>query len=101
MSLDPARFGEYVRLAREAARILGPRDKHPLPIEQEVRLACRQSVTMSRSLEQGAIIGHGDLRVARPGTGIPAWELERLCGRRLAVRKNAGEILAREDLVDA
>ncbi|MBC24207.1 MAG: hypothetical protein CMJ32_09870 [Phycisphaerae bacterium] len=101
MSLDPVRFGEYVRLAREAARILGPRDKHPLPIEQEVRLTCRQSVTMTRSLEQGAIISHADLRVARPGTGIPAWELERLCGRRLAVRKNAGEILAREDLVDA
>jgi sialic acid synthase SpsE len=85
MSLEPAGFAEYVRLARRAARMRGEVVKRVLPIENDVRAVSRQSVTATRPLAPGHVIRDDDLTIKRPGTGLAPDRLRWLVGR--AVRR--------------
>ncbi|HYF14067.1 MAG TPA: N-acetylneuraminate synthase family protein [Phycisphaerales bacterium] len=59
------------------------RAKRVLDIEHDVRTVSRQSVVARRDLPEGAVLRREDLAVKRPGTGVPAWEFDRLIGARL------------------
>lgn len=98
-SLDPTDLARYVTLARRAHRDpavadelgldracpwadrrVGPRTKAVLPIEAEVRLAARQSITAVRDLPAGAVLTRDDLTIKRPGTGLEPWRLDGVVG---------------------
>lgn len=83
-SLDPAQFGEYVRLARRAGSMLGAREKRVLPSEEDVRRVSRQSVVSTRALREGERLERDMVTVKRPGTGVPPFELDGLIGRTIA-----------------
>ncbi|MEM6552751.1 MAG: N-acetylneuraminate synthase family protein [Planctomycetota bacterium] len=97
-SLDPAGFAAYVRRVRLAASAMGGRAKRVGALERDVRRVSRQSVAAAVDLDAGRVLRPGDLTVMRPGTGVPAAELERMVGRRLTRAVEASELLHWDDL---
>jgi N-acetylneuraminate synthase/N,N'-diacetyllegionaminate synthase len=100
-SLDPAGFAEYVRYVRLAGQMRGSASKHVLPAERDVRSVSRQSIVAARDLPRGHRIGPEDLRVQRPGTGIPAAAWPSIIGQRINHAVNAGEMLSWQALSNA
>jgi sialic acid synthase SpsE/CMP-N-acetylneuraminic acid synthetase len=99
-SLDAGQFARYVQLIRageSTLRVPAVDDD----TEAEVRRLSRQSVCTKRDLRAGAVLGREDVTVKRPGTGIPAGELETVVGRRLSRDLAANSILRRDDLQSA
>lgn len=97
-SLDPDQFAEYVRLARRAHGMLGPREKRVLDCEADVRRVSRQSIVATRALRAGERLTRDALAVKRPGTGLPPFELDRIVGRTLARDVEADMPLTEGDL---
>jgi len=105
-SLDPAGFARYAESARSHGSMefapddprIGPPEKRVLACEADVRLVSRQSVTTRRALEAGRTLTPDDLTIRRPGTGIEAWRLGGVVGRRLARGVPADAPLVADDL---
>lgn len=97
-SFEPDQFAEYVRHVRAAAAMLGPVAKPAHRRDAEVRTLCRQSVCAARNLEAGHVLRREDLAVRRPGTGIPAAELDALIGAELLRPVIAHRLLSRQDV---
>lgn len=98
MSLEPAQFDRYVRLARRAHAMLGRSSKQVIPIEQEVRQASRQSIVATRTLKSGHVIARPDLTIKRPGTGIEPWRIDEIVGRRLRRAVDVDSPIVESDL---
>lgn len=73
---------EMVEAMRDALARL-PKVKRVLDIEQDVRRVSRQSVVSRCALPAGHTLQRDDLTIKRPGTGVPAHELEHVVGKRL------------------
>jgi N,N'-diacetyllegionaminate synthase len=93
-SLDPDQFAQYVQLARQARKMRGSGSKRVLEIERDVRTVSRQSLVAACDLPPGHVIVEGDLRVQRPGTGIPASALPSIIGQRVGHFIKAGQMLS-------
>ncbi len=89
-SADPAMFAEYTAAVCRAALLVGKPGKHVLACEQDVRRVSRQSLITARAMLPGDVLTAADLRIQRPGTGIPAAELEATIGRSLKTHVAAG-----------
>ena len=63
-----------------------------------LRAIFTKSVVTRRDLPKGTILAAADLTVKKPGTGIPAAEMENLIGRRLIADVEADELLQTEHL---
>ncbi len=100
-SSDPGQFSHYVRLVRQAERMIGLPGKRVLPIEQDVRNVSRQSLVCRRELAAGQTISSDDLTVQRPGTGIPAAMIESIVGRKTSCAIVAGTMLAWDMISEA
>lgn len=104
-SLEPDGLKRYIDLARAAAAV-GERTALPgiqqikrvLPIEEDVRRVSRQSVVATRALSAGAVLTEGDLAIKRPGTGIPAADIDRVPGKRVTRGIEADCVIAWEDV---
>ena len=92
-SLEPEAFGEYVRFARQSARMLGASDKIPSPLEQDVMATSRQSVAVLRDVPADQVLVFEDLTTMRPGTGVPAAALATFVGCRTRCALEAGTLL--------
>ena len=97
-SLDPAGFGRYVAAVRRAEAMLGPTVKRRLDVERDVAAVSRQSVCTTWDLPAGHVLTRDDLAVKRPGTGIPAANLNVLVGRTLARPVEADRVLHQDDI---
>lgn len=97
-SIDPADFAAYVAAVRRASAMLGPRRKTCTAVERDVQKVSRQSVCAVRDLPAGHVLTRSDLDVKRPGTGIPARQLDGVVGRRLARPVKDDHLLHTEDL---
>ncbi len=80
-SSDPPQFERYVKLIREADAMRGIPGKRVLEIERDVRTTSRQSLVVRRSIRPGELIRAEDLTIQRPGTGIPAAQIDEVVGR--------------------
>jgi sialic acid synthase SpsE len=67
-----------------------------LACEEDVRKVSRQSLVLCRALGPGEAVRAEDLAVQRPGTGIPAAELNGVVGRKLIRATPAGTLLTWE-----
>ncbi len=92
-SSDPGEFADYVKRIRETETLRGDGAKQVLPIEQDVRRVSRQSLVLTRGVAAGQFVQLSDLTVQRPGTGVPASDVDRIVGRRARVSIAAGEML--------
>ena len=93
-SLEPGAMAEYCALARIGFAMRGPIAKGVLEIEKGVREQTRQSVVAKVDLRSGTILTREMLTVKRPGTGVPAAEIEKVVGRKL-VRAVKGNCVVR------
>jgi N,N'-diacetyllegionaminate synthase len=100
-SLDPAEFRNYVAMVRAASAMYGSPGKRVLDIERDVRNVSRQSIVATRDLPARHIIAEQDLKVQRPGTGIPASAWPAIVGQRTSHAIKAGEMLSWQILSDA
>lgn len=98
-SLDPQQMKQYVANVREAQAALGRVVKDVSEIEKDVRRVSRQSLCAARDLPAAHVIASGDLTIKRPGTGIPAADLQAVIGRQLAKSVQANNLLKITDLV--
>jgi len=97
-SLEPAQMAEYCALARIGYAMRGPFAKQVLDIERPVREQTRQSVVARTDLAAGTLLTRDMLTVKRPGTGIPAADLERIVNRLLSHDVKANHILTWSDV---
>jgi len=102
-SLEPDRFAEYARRARQAyappADAPAPASvKAVLPIEADTRRASRQSIVTRRALGPGETITAKDVTFKRPGVGLEPWRLREVVGRRTARAIPADTPITGDDL---
>ena len=97
-SLDPDQFAEYVRLAKRASTMLGPRAKAVASCEADVRRVSRQSLVATRCIDAGETLTRDALTVKRPGTGLAPYLLDQTLGRSAMRRIEADSPLTPEDL---
>jgi sialic acid synthase SpsE len=79
-SMEPRELKDLVTGIRAIERALGA-TKQIQPGEQDVRNMAHHSVVSIRDIAAGATIGKDDVWAKRPGTGIPARQLEDVVGR--------------------
>jgi len=96
-SIEPPELRELVRGVRAIKTALGDA-KIVLPEEAAVQQMARESVVTLVDLQPGSIVAPEMVWVKRPGTGIPARDLDRVIGRRVKRPVRANTLLAWEDL---
>lgn len=97
MATEPEEMAQMVRCCVNTNMALGNRNREVGPAEQEQMEKMRRSIILNRDLAKGHVLTYDDLNAKRPGTGIPADELDALVGR-ILVRDVKGDILlTRED----
>ncbi len=85
-SMEPEQFSEMVRGIRAITAMLSsPVDKNHISGYRDMKNIFEKSLVSSRRLEAGTVLCTDDICVKKPGTGIPAAELENMLGRKLAV----------------
>jgi N,N'-diacetyllegionaminate synthase len=96
--LEPGQMAEYCALARIGFAMRGPFAKVVQPVEMGVREQTRQSVVLRAELPAGTILTREMLTVKRPGTGVPAAEMDRVIGADLVRDVAANVVLRWEDV---
>ncbi|MBL1218726.1 MAG: hypothetical protein D8M59_14685 [Planctomycetes bacterium] len=97
-SLEPESFTQYVKQARRAWTMRGPDRVWAQPIEDAVRSASRQSLTARHALEVGHVLTAHDIRVCRPGTGLPPGMLHEIIGHCITSPIQAGHAIRQTDI---
>jgi sialic acid synthase SpsE len=97
-SLEPREFAELVAQCRRAASAIGDGIKRPVAAELENIAVTRRSVAAADDLAAGSVLTRSALVALRPGTGIPAADLDTLVGRTLVRDVQRFHLLAPEDL---
>lgn len=95
-SADPAELTAFVRETRRLERSLGDARLVPAPGEAEMALLAHRSIVARVDLAEGHVLSEDDLAFRRPGTGLKAYEMDRLLGRRLRCAVPANTQLAFE-----
>ena len=94
-SIEPLEFQDLVRGIRAIEQAHGG-TKRIQPGEQAVRDVAHHSIVSLRTIAAGATISADDVWAKRPGTGIPAHQLDEVIGR-VAKREIAADRLIRWD----
>jgi len=97
-SADPIELRALVEGIRTLERSLGSSAIGRTPSETIGRRVFRVSCIAARDLPAGAFLTEADVTIARPGTGLPPLERERIVGRRLGRNMPAGKPFEPEDL---
>jgi N,N'-diacetyllegionaminate synthase len=97
-SLEPDQLKALVEGVHTINQSLGSGEKTPWPVELEIAKVARKSLVLRKALGKGEVLEEQHLTAKRPGTGIPAIELERVIGRRLARDVSENELLHWPDL---
>ncbi|HEY5656372.1 MAG TPA: N-acetylneuraminate synthase family protein [Myxococcota bacterium] len=101
-SLTPDQLSALVQGVRaiEAMRA-APVDKDAAAAELEpLRRLFNKSVVLARDLPGGTVLAREHLALKKPGSGIPAREIERVIGRKLVHALPADHLLSDGDLTD-
>jgi N,N'-diacetyllegionaminate synthase len=97
-SLEPSELAQLVRGIRQVEAALGTDEKVRDPGHDPVRATFEKSVVTRIAIPQGATIGREMLTTKRPGTGIPAFRLGEVVGRRARRRLEANALVSEADL---
>jgi sialic acid synthase SpsE len=96
-SIEPHELRELVKGVRAVEKALGCR-KTVVEAELEVQRMARESVVSLEVIPEGATISEEMVWVKRPGTGIPARELQKVIGRKARRHIEANTMLRWGDL---
>ncbi|MEO1551116.1 MAG: N-acetylneuraminate synthase family protein [Pseudomonadota bacterium] len=89
-STEPQDFANMVNLLRDLEKTLGDGVKAPVAAELGVAEVARKSLVYAYSLPKGHVLSEADLTSMRPGSGMGPDQIDRLLGRRLQHRVDAG-----------
>ena len=80
---------------------MNPVNKDDMAVQLEsMRLLFNKSLALRNTQPIGTVLTYDMLTVKKPGTGIPARELEQCVGRRLKHTVTADRVLQQDDLED-
>jgi sialic acid synthase SpsE len=96
-SIEPAELADLVKGIRAIEHARGA-TKTIQPGEQDVRNMAHHSVVSIRDIPAGATIGAADVWAKRPGTGIPARQLDEVIGRIAKRAIASGRLVQWDDL---
>ncbi len=97
MATEPEEMAEMVRGCRNTVIAMGNKDRVVKQAEKEQMEKMRRSIIPTKDLKSGHVLTIDDLDAKRPGTGIPADELDALVGKKLIKDVKADFLLERED----
>lgn len=97
MATEPEEMGRMVRCCLNTHIALGNKERVVRQAERDQMEKMRRSIVLTRDLNAGHILADDDLDAKRPGTGIPADELDALVGRKLVRDVKADILLERDD----
>ena len=89
-SLEPQEFTRLTKECKEAWHSLGKVD-YSLKEAEKQNLKFRRSIYFVNDLQEGSIVTATDVKVIRPGFGLPPVEIERIIGRRLKASVARGQ----------
>jgi N-acetylneuraminate synthase len=92
-SIEPPELASLVKKIRMLEQAMGDGTKAPQASEWDTRRAARQCVIAAQPVTQGEILVRAQLTTARTGSGIPAFRLWDLVGRRASRSYAEGEPL--------
>jgi len=98
MSLTPTEFKKYVESAKQAWSACGNGKKQPLPQELEVSKAVTMSAVTTAAVKKSEKFTHDNTAVKRPGTGIPANDINKVIGSSATHDIPAGYVLQKKDI---
>jgi len=81
LSINPKEFQKLVIKIREIEQILGKKNKHSQPSEQETKIAARRSIVANSIIPKGTKISKNMLSIKRPATGISPSKLNSIIGK--------------------
>ena len=88
-SLEPAEWMEMCRQIRIAEKAVGT-VTYARTAREQSSLVFRRSIFVARDIDAGEMFTKDNLRIVRPGHGLPPRELEKLLGRRACMALKAG-----------
>lgn len=97
MATEPEEMAQMVRCCLNTQIALGNKERVVREAEQAQMEKMRRSIILTKDLEAGHVLSVDDLDAKRPGTGIPADELDNLVGKKLVRDVKADFLLERED----
>ena len=89
-SLEPNEFSCLTRECKDAWHSLGKVD-YTIKAAEKQNLKFRRSIYFVRDLTAGSLVSKDDVRIIRPGFGLPPVEIDRIIGRRLKVDVTRGQ----------
>ena len=97
MATEPEEMAQMVRCCLNTQIALGNKERVVRQAEQEQMEKMRRSIILTKGLQAGHVFTMDDLDAKRPGTGIPADELDSLVGKKLVKDVQADILLTRDD----
>lgn len=97
-SLEPDELSALISQIRDVEKALGSSIKQPNASELPIRALVRRSVTLVNDVKIGQVITAGDIKLLRPGNGIPPADLPKIIGCKLKRDIEAGSTLQWSDL---
>ena len=89
-SLEPDEFTRLVVECKDAWYSLGKVD-YSLKEAEKQNLKFRRSVYFMNNIKKGSFVNAEDVRVIRPGFGLPPVDIDKIIGRRLKVNVSRGQ----------
>jgi len=93
VSIEPSELKEMVEQIRLIPILQGSSIKKIYPSEKKWRRNGRKSLVANRNLKCGDVIGKEDLKIIRPGTGIPPRYMDFIVGKTLKKDISENEII--------
>lgn len=93
-SLEPKQLRDMVSSIRNIAQAMGSGIKRPTANEMQTAAVARKSIVAAQDIPLGAIIGPGDLRMLRPGTGLHADFIPLVIGKKAQQLIPAGQLIS-------
>lgn len=97
VSIEPAELYELVTAVRRIEAALGS-DKRVRGAERPIRAWAHRSVVTLRPIAAGTVLTEEHVWTKRPGTGIPARELDKVLGRKVKTDLPKDRLLTWDDL---
>ena len=89
-SLEPDEFTRLAVECKDAWYSLGKVD-YSLKEAEKQNLKFRRSVYFMNNIKKGSVVNAEDVRVIRPGFGLPPVDIDKIIGRRLKVNVSRGQ----------
>lgn len=93
VSLEPEELRQLVEQVGMIPVLMGQREKRPCPVEEKWRMNARKSLIAASDLKKGQRLKREDIKIMRPGTGVPPAEIDLFIGKRLKKDLRENEII--------